>query len=79
MSERIFIPKNLPIPHRVAVLPYHVIGVALNGVEPAVFHPFHDIYMVSDEGIFAAGKDSYTRFSAVTRFHYSRRMLFHYI
>ena len=72
MSERISISQNLHILHRGAVLPHHVVDLA-------VFHLFHDTQMVGDERIAAAGKESHTRFSAVTRFRYSIRMQIHTI
>lgn len=52
-SHQAAIPQNLPIPNRVTVPPHHIIRVSLDGVDPAIFHPFHNAHMVGDEGIAA--------------------------
>lgn len=40
------IAEDLIIPHRIASLPAAIGGVALDGVNSAVFHLFHDAHMI---------------------------------
>src|SRR5699024_4718303 len=47
------VPFNLPITHGVRILTHLVVGIALYGVDPAIFYFLHDAYVVGDERIAA--------------------------
>lgn len=51
------IPIHHRAAYRAAVLPAHIPGVALHGVDPAVLHLFHDAHMVGEAIPFPVEED----------------------